>query len=204
MASSSTSARRYRGTSTEERRAQRREQLIVAAVAVYGAQGYRNATVKSVCEAAGLTERYFYESFANSEALLVASFEAVTDTLLAGLKAAAASASGGRVERVRAVLCAYYEALKRDPKSARVFLVEIGGVSSAVDRALESSLRSLGDLLACTLDPDDRSSPLLRAGVVGSVIHIALAWIAGGYAEQVGEVADTALRLCRVLEPNAA
>lgn len=37
--------------------------------------GYRNATVKAVCEAAGLTERYFYESFSNSEELLVASFQ---------------------------------------------------------------------------------------------------------------------------------
>lgn len=65
-------ARRYRGADADERRAQRRDQLIAAAVQVYGERGYQNATVKAVCEAAGLTERYFYESFANSEALLLA------------------------------------------------------------------------------------------------------------------------------------
>jgi AcrR family transcriptional regulator len=73
-----TSSRAYRGVSTEQRRAERRAKLIDAAIAVYGERGYRQATVKAVCEAAGLTERYFYESFENSEALLVASFNAVT------------------------------------------------------------------------------------------------------------------------------
>src|ERR1700741_2572051 len=70
--------RHYGGHSTEERRLARRERLIEAATRVYGELGYRNTTVKAVCEAAGLTERYFYESFANSEALLVAAFETVS------------------------------------------------------------------------------------------------------------------------------
>jgi AcrR family transcriptional regulator len=43
--------------SQDERRAQRRSQLIAAAIQVYGEIGYRQATVKAVCEAAGLTER---------------------------------------------------------------------------------------------------------------------------------------------------
>jgi AcrR family transcriptional regulator len=67
-----------RGVPLDARRAQRREALIRAAIEVYGARGFRNATVKAVCEAAGLTERYFYESFANGEALLVAALGALT------------------------------------------------------------------------------------------------------------------------------
>jgi len=120
---SSVTQRRYRGSSVEERRAQRREQLLRAAIQVYGEQGYRNATVKAVCEAAGLTERYFYESFSNSEELLVASFQAVMHFLLGELEKAGAGVQGGPVERARAMLNAYYEALKLHPQSARVFLV---------------------------------------------------------------------------------
>jgi AcrR family transcriptional regulator len=200
---SSVTSRRYRGSSVEERRAQRREQLLRAALQVYGEQGYRNATVKTVCEAAGLTERYFYESFSNSEELLVASFRAVTHFLLGELEKAGAEAPGGSAERARAMLTAYYAALQYHPQSARVFLVEISGVSPAVDEALEASLRGFGDLLARTLDPRGRSSaadePLLRAGVVGGIIHIALSWIASGYSQPVHEVVDAALRLCLVL-----
>jgi len=195
--------RRYRGSSAEERRAQRREQILRAAVQVYGEQGYRNATVKAVCEAAGLTERYFYESFSNSEELLVASFQAVMHFLLGELEKAVAETPGGPVERVRTMLSAYYEALKANPQSARVFLVEISGVSPAVDQALEASLRALGDLLVRTIDPQGESSaanePLLRAGVIGGVIHIALSWIASGYSQPIHAVVDAAMRLCLVL-----
>src|SRR5579871_6430771 len=72
----------YGGQSAEARAEQRRARLIEAAVKVYGAQGYRTATVKAVCEAAGLTERYFYESFENSEALLIAAFDTVSHRLI--------------------------------------------------------------------------------------------------------------------------
>ena len=195
--------RRYRGSSAEERRAQRREQFLRAAIQVYGEQGYRNATVKAVCEAAGLTERYFYESFSNSEELLVASFQAVMHFLLGELEKAVAETPGGPVERARTMLSAYYEALKANPQSARVFLVEISGVSPAVDQALEASLRALGDLLVRTIDPQGESSaanePLLRAGVIGGVIHIALSWIASGYSQPIHAVVDAAMRLCLVL-----
>ena len=71
-------ARSYRGQSQEQRRAERRSRLVAGAIAVYGERGYHQATVKAVCEAAGLTERYFYESFANSEALLIDSYNTVT------------------------------------------------------------------------------------------------------------------------------
>jgi AcrR family transcriptional regulator len=203
MPSPSVANRRYRGSSAEERRAHRREQFLRAAIQVYGEQGYRNATVKAVCEAAGLTERYFYESFSNSEELLVASFRAVMDFLLGELEKAVTETAGGPVERARTMLTAYYEALKGHPQSARVFLVEISGVSPAVDQALEAALRELGDLLARTLDAQGESSaakePLLRAGVIGGVIHIALSWIASGYSRPMDEVVEAAMRLCLVL-----
>src|ERR1700758_4615938 len=99
--------RQYGGHSAEQRRLGRRERLIEAATRVYGEQGYRNATVKAVCDAAGLTERYFYESFANSEALLVAAFDAVTRLVLDCLDRTRAEHDGTPEERARAVLRAY-------------------------------------------------------------------------------------------------
>jgi AcrR family transcriptional regulator len=194
----SDASRRYRGSSSEERRAQRREQLILAAIGVYGERGYRNATVKAVCAAAGLTERYFYESFANSEALLVETYRAVTGALLAELQAAAQAASGGASAKVRAILDAYLEALKRDPRSARVFLVEVAGVSAALDKVFAASLDAFGLLIARTLGGGEGDA-LLRTAVVGGVIHLAISWVASGYAAPAGEVADAAMPLCLLL-----
>jgi AcrR family transcriptional regulator len=185
--------------SQDERRAQRRSQLIGAAIEVYGERGYRQATVKAVCEAAGLTERYFYESFANSEDLLIASYNAVTYSVFGEIRGAAQGAGPTRVERARAMLRAYFTALQRDPRSARVFLVEIRGVSRAVDKAFDASLRAIGEEVVRIAGPEaGAADPLLQAGVVGGVIHIALRWIEDGYAPDIESVTESAMRLVMV------
>ena len=198
-----TTTRSYRGLSQEERRAQRRARLIAAAIAVYGERGYHQATVKAVCEQAGLTERYFYESFANSEALLIDSFYAVTGSVVGLIHRAAQEAGRGRIARSRAMLHAYFAALQHDPQSARVFLVEIRGVSRAVDQAFDAALREIGSEVARTVAPPGApEDELLQAGVVGGVIHIALRWIGDGYRPDIARVVDSALKLGAVLASN--
>jgi AcrR family transcriptional regulator len=200
MSQQITPARSYRGVSHADRRAQRRGQLIAAAIAVYGERGYRHATVKAVCEAAGLTERYFYESFANSDELLIASYHAVTANVFNELTRAAEAAGRNRTERARAMLRAYFASLQHEPRSARVFLVEIRSVSREVDKAFEASLRTIGQEVAKIIAPP-RAEPdeLLQAGVVGGVIHIALRWIEDGYQPAIDTVTESALRLATVL-----
>jgi AcrR family transcriptional regulator len=195
--------RQYAGHSAEERRLQRRGQLIDAAIHVYGEQGYRNATVKAVCDAAGLTERYFYESFTNSEALLIASFDVVAHLALERLDQIRAEHDGVSAERGRAVLRAYYQMLKDEPNGARLFVVEIARVGPAVDEVLATWLREFGECLMRTLAPEKplhKRSLLLRAGAAGAVVQIARSWIKGGYTQGVAAVAEDALLLCRVLE----
>ncbi|KQQ97315.1 TetR/AcrR family transcriptional regulator [Massilia sp. Leaf139] len=195
-----TASRAYRGASPEQRRAERRAKLIAAAIAVYGERGYRQATVKAVCEAAGLTERYFYESFENSEELLVTSFNAVTYAVFGEITAAAAGAGRGRIARARAMLDAYFSALQRDPASARVYLVEIRGVSREVDKAFDAALQAIGAEVARQIAPKEAApDELLQAGIVGGVMHIALRWIGNGYQPPLSEVTDAALRLGMVL-----
>ncbi len=197
-----TPSKRYRGSSAEERRAERRTRLVRAAVRTYGQRGYHNTSVKAVCEAAGLTERYFYESFANSEALLVACLRAVTQRLVAAVRDSAGGADTGPAGRVRRMLATYFTVLQRDPAAARVFLVEIGGVSPLVDQEFRQALGRFADAIADAwgLPPDGRD-PLLLAGMVGGVMHLALAWAASGYARPLPQVVEAALRLCAVLGP---
>jgi len=192
--------RRYRGAAADDRRAQRRCKLITAAIQVYGERGYQRSTIKAVCEAAGLTERYFYESFDNSEALLAASYNTVTQALFDEIGRSLQAAGRGRTARARAMLLAYFGALQRDPRSARVFLVEIRGVGRAVDEAFEASLREFGRGAAQVLVPAGRrADELLQSGVVGGILHIALRWISDGYQPALDQVAETALRLAQVL-----
>lgn len=196
-------SRNYRGVSQEERRRQRRASLIAAAIAVYGERGYRNASVKAVCDCAGLSERYFYESFASSEALLVAAFKAVT---FAVHRESVEAARGlrGRRQRARSMLRAYFSALQRDPRSARVFLVEIRGVSPAVDEAFDQALRTIarsnGELLGLR---GPGAHDMLQIAVLGGVLQLASTWVNQGYRPSLDDVTDTAMRLTGVLFARA-
>ncbi len=194
-----TARRRFGGKTGEERRSERRAQLIRAAVETYGEKGYRNATVKAVCEAAGLTERYFYESFPSSEDLLCACFHQVTSELLTSMRRAALEAGGPPMQQVRAGLLRYLNSLRDHPAGARVYLIELASVSPKTEDAISESLDEFGALLtellparSCETGPP---SPLLIRGVVGGGLHIARAWSSSGYAEDIDVVADTALRL---------
>lgn len=184
----------YKGVSADDRRRERAERLIEAAVKVFGRAGYRDTTVKAICDAAGLTERYFYESFANKEAMLVASFEAVYDYIHTQMRQAADDVRGTPAVKVHHILTTFYGALVNDPASARVFLVEIGRVSAAVDERFASAVERFADLLFSTANSQRDQGGLARAGAVGAIRHIALAWIARDYRDPVAEVADAAIR----------
>lgn len=190
------SKRRYRGSAVEERRAQRRQQLIDAAIQVYGENGYRHSGVKQVCDAAGLTQRYFYESFGHSDELLIACYEQAARWLREENMAAAKAAGKDPVLRSRAMLQAYFQNLRDSPTIGRLLLIEIRGISPAVDQAIEKALKASSDDIAQVLArPGKPFDELLQAGILGGVIHIALHWMANGYCTPVDVVTDTALKL---------
>ena len=169
-------SRPYGGVSGEARRAERRARLIEAAVRVYGEVGYRNATVKAVCAVAGLTERYFYESFANSEALLIAAYTHVTDALHAEMTAAGEDAA--RARRVEAVLTLYFMRLQENPHPARVFLLEMHGIGAAVDAVqMEAMKRMSGVLLPRPATVIAAPMSLAEIGTMGAVVTIARRWV---------------------------
>lgn len=61
--------------SPHERQEARRRRLLDAGLEVFGTDGFRAATVSRICREAGLTNRYFYEHFADREACLRAVYD---------------------------------------------------------------------------------------------------------------------------------
>ena len=207
MANAATSktgqGRTYGGQSSGERQADRRERLIRAAIATYGEQGYRRTTVADVCRTAGLTPRYFYESFANSEALLIAAYKEVTRIALDTLRAAASALEDAEPEaRLEAMLSAYYTLLRERPASARVFVAEMSGISAAVDAAFEIGLSKFAKLLAQTSDPEwceTDEGALRKTGVMHGLLAIARSWIADECKAHIADIVAVALPFCRIL-----
>lgn len=199
MATDEPGRRRYRGVSEEQRRAERRARLVAAGVAVFGGEGYHAATVKAVCAAAGLTERYFYESFANREALLLAAYAHVIGELRGRIVAALLRAAPTPEAVTRAGLEEFFAAMRDDPAAARLLLLEVLGVSAAVDRAYHDALRefrglvqSAQELVRPGAQGDGLDGELVAAGLVGAVVQLAHHWVVSGHAKPLQAVIDAA------------
>jgi len=202
MTNSPTKPRRYRGASGDQRRAERCQQLLDAGLSVIGDVGYQACSVRSICAAAGLTERYFYESFANKEALLAEIYQAQTDYLKANMLAAFTRAERNSEAFAHAGLHAFFDTLHQNPAVARLLLFEILGVSDAIDRLYYEVMedfavliRSLASSLGLADIAHTPNQDIIYAGLVGAVIQIARRWALTDYQDSVDAVIGSSLFL---------
>lgn len=79
---------RWSGVPLEDRHALRRDDLIAAGVELLGARNGPAVTVRAVCRKAALTERYFYESFADRDLFVRAVYDDVCTRAMSTLMSA--------------------------------------------------------------------------------------------------------------------
>jgi AcrR family transcriptional regulator len=126
--------RAYRGVPAEERREQRRALLIETTLDCLHDDGLAAISVRAVCARARLTPRYFYESFADLDQILVATVDAVSDEVAASALAALDAAPDDLGLRVRAAIDAGYGVVFADRRKATVLLVAASGHGALRER----------------------------------------------------------------------
>lgn len=99
-----------------------------------------------ICRTAGLTERYFYESFKSRDALYISLIEQLGEQLLARVLSAVDPSDTPR-DRVHAAAVAVVDFLVGDPRRGRVALVE-GSGSPELERRRRQVVLGLGDAIA--------------------------------------------------------
>ncbi len=201
-----TQGRTYRGASPEQRQTERRERLIEAAIEVFGTSGYWAATIDLLCTQAGLTKRYFYESFADSEALLLAAYERTTGLLRERVTIAMDRAGPDLDAITRAALAEFMGAIDEDPRIARLIFFEILGVSPAVDAAYRAATGRFTKLMLSIASPAIEAGELaaaeqftLATGMVGAVLMIAQVWVLDERRLPIESVIETAHTLVRAV-----
>src|SRR6218665_2574994 len=116
--------RHYGGKAAADRSDERRRKLLAAGLELFGTQGYAATSVKALCTEAGLTERYFYESFRNREDI----FMVVAGRSAAGLARQLAPLMQQKPENVQDQvhdgLQIVFQWFRDDPRRARVQLIE--------------------------------------------------------------------------------
>ena len=191
-------AGQYRGMSAEQRRAERRTRLLEATLEVWGRDGGPRITMTRICAEAGLTERYFYESFDGLDAALIAVMDGIADEIAERTVAALASAEGGPADRVRVSIGEFVRILTDDPRKGRVAIVESVSLDALRPHRAEL-LRRFAELSAHEArelyGPEAWSETEGRMAAtmfIGGVAELVTAWIEGRIEATPDEVADAA------------
>jgi AcrR family transcriptional regulator len=168
----------------EDRAATRRATLVEAGVELLGTLGAAGVTVRAVCRAAKLTERYFYESFDGRDALLRAVHDQVAGEARDAIVAAVASAASPDPERVaRAAVAAFTAFLEDDPRRGRVLLSEsfTDSVLASHDLELLPAFAALlvAQIRALPDPPDAVDAQLTAVALLGALRTLYLAWLEG-------------------------
>ncbi|MBY8858285.1 TetR/AcrR family transcriptional regulator [Nocardia sp. CA2R105] len=117
-------SRRWRGQDPADRIATRRRQLLDAGLELMGTIGAAEMSMRAVCRAAGLTERYFYESFTNLDALQLAILDEVVLGARDRLLTALADAPPQPDKVFAHVVTRFTDYMDEDPRRGRIMFVE--------------------------------------------------------------------------------
>ncbi|KQX74072.1 TetR/AcrR family transcriptional regulator [Aeromicrobium sp. Root472D3] len=188
----------YRGMSAEQRTADRRARLVEATLEVWGRDGGPKVTMTRVCAEAGLTERYFYESFTGLDDALAAVMDDIAAQIAERSVAALEAAAGTPEQRVRAGIGAFVQILTDDPRRGRVAIVESLSID-ALRPHRARLLRQFAELAAH--EARDLYGPqawseveghLAATMFIGGVAELVTAWIEGTLAASPGQIVDAA------------
>lgn len=187
--------RSFRGVPSNERQAQRRRQLVEAGLDAFGTRGFSLTGVRDICAAARLTERYFYESFKNREALFLAVFEEGVERMRSAVMGALASATAtGPGDLARAGLRAMLVTYREDPRLARILLVEslaVGqevGAQYAVTASFADVIAGIASGLFPGMAEQGLDPQLVGNALFGSSLYISMQWAFGGFREPLEQI----------------
>lgn len=181
MNSTSTeSPRIWGGTTLATRQKARREKLLAVGLDLLGTPG-STLSVRAACRSAQLTERYFYESFPDRDALVLAVYEELAGEVRRALDEAGAGVDDKDSSEVaRRSIEALVTLMVDDRRKGRVLLV--APLTEAVlAEPSQALLPALGELIRSKLP---RSTPadqrtLISVGLLGSLTALFYAYLEG-------------------------
>jgi len=138
-----------------------------------------------VCAQAGLIDRYFYESFADHETLLVAVWDEVRDDVVARVTAVLTDTTELTVaEQLRAAIGSLVGYLVDDPMRARIALGDHAG-SAVLEQRRHETLLLATEILLVTGRPrlranvDEKALRMTTMLGIGGFFELIVAWHAG-------------------------
>ena len=199
----------YGGASPDERKARRRAALCEAALDLLADGGWERVTVRGVCAGAKLNDRYFYESFRDPAALLLAVREQVTAQAFAVVGAAIADTKPDPDERVRAVVVALVDFFTDDARRGHVLIQS--QATEELRAARQTSIRAMARLVADqgvamlgAQAPPEQDRELAALTLVHGTLELFASWLRGELDITRRHLVDFLVAMVRTTEDLAA
>ncbi|RZQ63759.1 TetR/AcrR family transcriptional regulator [Amycolatopsis suaedae] len=173
-------SRTWGGTTLTDRRAARRAQLLETGLDLLGAEAGPAVSVRAVCRQAKLTERYFYENFADREELVHAVYTEVGTAAHDVLVEAVRHAGPTPRERATAAVNAFVELIIDDPRKGRVLLLAPLSEPALSTRGVEL-LPSFAALIRDQLPEGTGAAEreMTAVGLVGALANLFIGYLGG-------------------------
>jgi AcrR family transcriptional regulator len=176
--------RMYRGVDTEQRRAERRERLLEAALDEFTTRGYHKTKIADLCAKAGVSTRNFYEKFPSKEALLLELHAHInTAAMKRMLPVLESLEDADALTRITTLVDAFVTSVTSDPRYPRLNYVEAPGISQAMERQHQEWFSRYVDFIAAECDraaaaglAPPRDYRLTAIALVGAVTGLVREW----------------------------
>ncbi|MEY4136370.1 MAG: hypothetical protein RL205_498 [Actinomycetota bacterium] len=180
-------------------KAERRAQLLEAALEVFSADGYHAAAMDQIAERAGVTKPVLYQHFPSKLDLYLALLDSAIADLLAATNAAIASTSDNK-QRVRATLDAYFGFVDARKSGFRLVfesdLMNEPSVRERVERAEFAIAESIAQVIATDTGLRQDQALLLGSGLQGTMEISARRWVRDPGDISREEAAELVATLC--------
>jgi AcrR family transcriptional regulator len=165
---------------------------------LFGTKGYTATGVKDICRLAGVTDRYFYESFSDRKELFLAVFDARVDELFDEVVEAVVLAGDDPTDQLRAAIGTFLRTVTGDARTPRLVFSEPAAVGPEAEAHMRSTLRRFSRLAAATASShmrDDRTAPLIGLALVGTLERVVVEWQDGELHTDIPEVIEECTQL---------
>ncbi|MUL59392.1 TetR/AcrR family transcriptional regulator [Mycobacterium sp. CBMA293] len=187
-------ARVYGGMTADQRREERRNKFLDAGLDILRNDGLAKVTVVGVCAKAGVTDRYFYESFDSRDVLLDALFDKLAADAAGKIFSTATLGSGDPRERLHRAIDATIDELTAGG-FGRIADVQAGEVlmrhRSALTRALAEQTAQFAHMI---LGQGAFNTAQARTAIrfsLGGAVETVTGWIDGTLDTTREQVVET-------------
>jgi len=198
--SPTSASRGYGGISAAERRTQRRAALLETALDLLAEAGAHAVTKRAVCARARLNDRYFYEQFTDTDALIRVLGEDLTAQGLQAAMAATLTAGPDIRTQIHAGVAASFDFLLSEPR--RSALLRESHTNDVLFRSRVRTQHAIaktivavrGDLTA-EPEADQQDGEMTAYVVIAGVFELISAWFRGEFDTTKEQMVELVTRM---------